>query len=165
MFCLFSCSGTSSAGHIWSSSKRAPSLILMEIYCWSQNRASLTRCIWQSQLLPNRYFDFILINRAALLSIFSAFFGKLRKSNSAIFGLSVEVIIQWLTREDRESLCSCHESGCHSPQLHITLGLHLPSCTAHTHSRPPLHQLHSCHHSLISLDCLPTPAPHSHTHI
>ncbi len=59
----------------------------------------------------------------------------------------------------------CHESGCHSPQLHITLGLHLPSCTAHTHSRPPLHQSHSCHHSLISLDCLPTPAPHSHTHI
>ncbi len=100
-------------GHIWSSSKRAPSLILMEIYCWSQNRASLTRCTWQSQLLPNRYFDFILINQAALLSIFSAFFGKLRKSNSAIFGLSVEGIIQWLTREDRESLCSqinkCYE--------------------------------------------------------
>ncbi len=44
----------------------------------------------------------------------------------------------------------CHESGCHSLQLHITHGLHLPSCTAHTHSRPPLHQSHSCHHSLIS---------------
>ncbi len=59
----------------------------------------------------------------------------------------------------------CHVSGYHSLQLHITHGLHLPSCTAHTHSRPPLHQSHSCHHSLISLDCLPTPAPHSHTHI
>ncbi len=43
----------------------------------------------------------------------------------------------------------CHESGCHSLQLHITHGLHLPSSTAHTHSRPPLHQSHSCHHSLI----------------
>ncbi len=60
--------------------------------------------------------------------------------------------------------CCCHESGCHSPQLHITLGLHLPSCTAHTHSRPPLHQSHSCHHSLINPDCLTTPAPHSLTH-
>ncbi len=59
----------------------------------------------------------------------------------------------------------CHESSYHSLELHITHGLHLPSCTAHTHSRPPLHQSHSCHHSLISLDCLPTPAPHSHTHI
>ncbi len=60
---------------------------------------------------------------------------------------------------------NCHESGCHSLQLHITHGLHLPSCTAHTHSRPPLHQSHSCHHSLISLDCLTSPAPHSLTHI
>ncbi len=59
----------------------------------------------------------------------------------------------------------CHESGCHSLQLHITHGLHLPSCTAHTHSRPPLHQSHSCHHSLINPDCLTTPAPHSLTHI
>ncbi len=59
----------------------------------------------------------------------------------------------------------CHESGCHSLQLHITHGLHLPSCTAHTHSRPPLHQSHSCHHSLINPDCLATPAPHSLTHI
>ncbi len=59
---------------------------------------------------------------------------------------------------------NCHESGCHSLQLHITHGLHLPSCTALTHSHPPLHQSHSCHHSLISLDCLTTPAPHSHTH-
>ncbi len=59
----------------------------------------------------------------------------------------------------------CHESGCHSLQLHITHGLHLPSCTALTHSHPPLHQSHSCHHSLISLDCLTTPAPHSHTHL
>ncbi len=32
-------------------------------------------------------------------------------------------------------------------------------------SHPPLHQSHSCHHSLISLDCLTTPAPHSLTHI
>ncbi len=30
---------------------------------------------------------------------------------------------------------NCHESGYHSLQLHITHGLHLPSCTAHTHSR------------------------------
>ncbi len=60
---------------------------------------------------------------------------------------------------------TCHESGCHSLQLHITHGLHLPSCTAHTHSRPPLHQSHSCHHSLINPDCLTTPAPHSLTHI
>ncbi len=59
----------------------------------------------------------------------------------------------------------CHESGCHSLQLHITHGLHLPSCTAHTHSRPPLHQSHSCQHSLINPDCLTTPAPHSLTHI
>ncbi len=36
------------------------------IYCWSQNPASLTRCAWQSQLLPNRDCDFISINRAAL---------------------------------------------------------------------------------------------------
>ncbi len=61
--------------------------------------------------------------------------------------------------------CNCHESGCHSLQLHITHGLHLPSCTAHTHSHPPLHQSHSCHHSLINPDCLTTPAPHSLTHI
>ncbi len=59
----------------------------------------------------------------------------------------------------------CHESGCHSLQLHITHGLHLPSCTAHTHSHPPLHQSHSCHHSLINPDCLTTPAPHSLTRI
>ncbi len=59
----------------------------------------------------------------------------------------------------------CHESGFHSLQLHITHGLHLPSCTAHTLSRPPLHQSHSCHHSLINSDCLTTPAPHSLTHI
>ncbi len=63
------------------------------------------------------------------------------------------------------SLISCHESGCHSLQLHITHGLHLPSCTALTHFHPPLHQSHSCHHSLISLDCLTTPAPRSHTHL
>ncbi len=52
-------------------------------------------------------------------------------------------------------------------QLHITHGLQLPSFTAlqHTHSHPPLHQSHSCHQSLISLDCLATPAPHSLTHI
>ncbi len=37
--------------------------------------------------------------------------------------------------------------------------------TALTHSRPPLHQSHSCHHSLINSDCLTTPAPHSLTHI
>ncbi len=59
----------------------------------------------------------------------------------------------------------CHESGYHSLKLHITHGLHLPSCTALTHSHPPLHQSHSCHHSLINPDCLTTPAPHSLTHI
>ncbi len=61
--------------------------------------------------------------------------------------------------------CACHESGSHSLKLHITHGLHFPSCTALTHSRPPLHQSHSCHHSLINSDCLTTPAPHSLTHI
>ncbi len=60
---------------------------------------------------------------------------------------------------------NCHESGYHSPKLHITHGLHLPSCTALTHSRPPLHPSHSCHHSPINPDCLTTPAPHSLTHI
>ncbi len=60
---------------------------------------------------------------------------------------------------------SCYESGSHSLKLHITHGLHFPSCTALTHSRPPLHQSHSCHHSLINSDCLTTPAPHSLTHI
>ncbi len=59
----------------------------------------------------------------------------------------------------------CHESGYHPLKLHITHGLHLPACTALTHSRPPLHQSHSCHHSLINPDCLTTPAPHSLTHI
>ncbi len=59
----------------------------------------------------------------------------------------------------------CHESGSHSLKLHVTHGLHFPSCTALTHSRPPLHQSHSCHHSLINSDCLTTPAPHSLTHI
>ncbi len=34
----------------------------------------------------------------------------------------------------------CYESGCHSLQLHITHGLHLPSYTAPTHSHPPSHQ-------------------------
>ncbi len=62
-------------------------------------------------------------------------------------------------------LRQCHESGCHSLQLHITHGLHLPSCTALTHSHPPLHQSHSCHHSLISLDCLTAPHSHTHTHL
>ncbi len=33
-----------------------------------------------------------------------------------------------------------NEVATHS--LHITHGLHLPSCTALTHSRPPLHQSH-----------------------
>ncbi len=59
----------------------------------------------------------------------------------------------------------CYESGCHSLQLHITHGLHLPSYTALTHSHPPSHQSHSCHQSLICPDCLTTPAPHSPTHL
>ncbi len=76
-----------------------------------------------------------------------------------------------LYMDDSSSCCvlnyyvRCHESGYHSLKLHITHGLHLPSCTALTHSRPPLHQSHSCHHSLINPDCLTTPAPHSLTHI
>ncbi len=57
-----------------------------------------------------------------------------------------------------QMVCCCHESGCHSLQLHITHGLHLPSCTAHTHFRPPLHQSHSCHiHSLVLIV-----SPHLH---
>ncbi len=63
------------------------------------------------------------------------------------------------------TVLQCHESGSHSLKLHITHGLHFPSCTALTHSRPPLHRSHSCHHSLINSDCLTTPAPHSLTHI
>ncbi len=62
------------------------------------------------------------------------------------------------------NLVATHYISCTTVQLHITHGLHLPSCTALTHSHPPLHQSHSCHYSLISLDCLTTPAPHSHTH-
>ncbi len=64
-----------------------------------------------------------------------------------------------------DNVSCCYESGSHSLKLHITHGLHFPSCTALTHSRPPLHQSHSCHHSLINSDCLTTPAPHSLTHI
>ncbi len=77
----------------------------------------------------------------------------------------------WRSCQNSEPICRfeltdyCHESGYHSLKLHITHGLHLPSCTALTHSRPPLHQSHSCHHSLISLDCLTTPAPHSLFHL
>ncbi len=63
------------------------------------------------------------------------------------------------------NLVATHYISCTTLQLHITYGLHLPSCTALTHSHPPLNQSHSCHHSLISLDCLTTPAPHSHTHL
>ncbi len=47
-------------------------------------------------------------------SIFSAFFGKSRECNTAIFCLSVEWIIQWLTREDRQSLCSQINQWAHS---------------------------------------------------
>ncbi len=54
----------SSVGRIWSFSS-----LQMEIYYWSQNRASLTRCTWQSQLLPNRDCDFISIYRAALVRV------------------------------------------------------------------------------------------------
>ncbi len=85
---------------------------------------------------------------------------------------SIQVCVNTMPRRKvsnnlREAIAAtrCHESGYHSLQLHITNGLHLPSCTAHTHSRPPLHQSHSCHHSLINPDCLTTPAPHSLTHI
>ncbi len=73
--------------------------------------------------------------------------------------------LDWTIRIFLLSCSGCHESGSHSLKLHITHGLHFPSCTALTHSRPPLHQSHSCHHSLINSDCLTTPAPHSLTHI
>ncbi len=63
---LQSISWVSSAGRIWSFRARAHSSHQMEICYWSQNRASLTRYAWQSQLLPNRDFDFISIYRAAL---------------------------------------------------------------------------------------------------
>ncbi len=69
----------------------------------------------------------------------------------------------------------CHESGCNSPHglLHHTTAAHHSTSDynshhsvhlRHTHSHPPLYQSHSCHQSLISPDCLTTPAPHSHTH-
>ncbi len=62
------------------------------------------------------------------------------------------------------NLVATHYISFTTLQLHITYGLHLPSFTALTHSHPPLHQSHSCHQSLVSTDCLTTPAPHSHTH-
>ncbi len=76
-----------------------------------------------------------------------------------------DILLIYTDQYSCSNLCDCHESGYHSPKLHITHGLHLPACTALTHSRPPLHQSHSCHHSLINPDCLTTPAPHSLTHI
>ncbi len=63
-----------------------------------------------------------------------------------------------------EGPCDCHESGSHSLKLHITHGLHFPSCTALTHSRPPLHQSHSCHHSLINWLPHHTCTSFSHSH-
>ncbi len=54
--------------------------------------------------------------------------------------------------------------NCTSPMDYIShhaLHTHFTLYTA----RPPLHQSHSCHHSLINPDCLTTPAPHSLTHI
>ncbi len=86
--------------------------------------------------------------------------------SSALLGLVSLVFL--LTILDRFSMgfrSGCYESGSHSLKLHITHGLHFPSCTALTHSRPPLHPSHSCHHSPINPDCLTTPAPHSLTHI
>ncbi len=61
------------------------------------------------------------------------------------------------------NLVATHYISCTTLQLHITYGLHLPSCTALTRSHPPLHQSHSCHQSLINPDCFTTPASHSHT--
>ncbi len=56
--------------------------------------------------------------------------------------------------------CNCHESGCHSLLLHITHRLHLPSCTALTHSHPPLH-----HVTIHSLALIVSPHLHLiHTH-
>ncbi len=53
----------------------------------------------------------------------------------------------------------CHESGCHSLQLHITHGLHLPSCTAHTHI--PVH--HYTNHTAVTIHSLVLIAsPHLH---
>ncbi len=56
----------------------------------------------------------------------------------------------------------CHESGCHSLKLHITHGLHLPSCTALTHSRPPLHTAVTIH-SLVLIVSPHLHLIHSHT--
>ncbi len=58
---------------------------------------------------------------------------------------------------------NCHESGCHSLQLHITHGLHLPSCTAPTHSITPITQLSPFTHQpwLFHHTC----TSFTHTHI
>ncbi len=56
------------------------------------------------------------------------------------------------------NLVATHYISCTALQLHITYGLHLPSCTALTHSHPPLHQSHSCHQSLLTLIV----SPHLH---
>ncbi len=56
------------------------------------------------------------------------------------------------------NLVATHYISCTTLQLHITYGLHLPSCTALTHSHPPLHQSHSCHQSLLTLIV----SPHLH---
>ncbi len=54
---------------------------------------------------------------------------------------------------------NCHESGYHSLQLHITHGLHLPSCTAHTHI--PVH--HYTNHTAVTIHSLVLIAsPHLH---
>ncbi len=86
-------------------------------------------------------------------------------NNWALYIHKQNCFFQSSTQVELNQQYSCHESGYHSLKLHITHGLHLPACTALTHSRPPLHQSHSCHHSLINPDCLTTPAPHSLTHI
>ncbi len=63
----------------------------------------------------------------------------------------------------RSSRYMCHESGCHSLQLHITHGLHLPSSTAPTHSITPITQLSPFTHQpwLFHHTC----TSFTHTHI
>ncbi len=57
----------SSVEYIWSLEYES-AIWPLEIYYWLLNCASLTRCAWQSQILPNR--DLISANCAALSNVF-----------------------------------------------------------------------------------------------
>ncbi len=96
----------------------------MEIYYWSQNRASLTRCAWLSQLLPNHDCDFFTIYRAALCKC---------------------VIYGW--RRMNVCLCVCRWSGWRTRRSSTppTTGTSTsPSTTTWSSNRPvcPTRQLH-----------------------